>query len=138
MGATLHADGSATINVWAPTAEKVTLNIYQSTAENAPLLKQFEMIRGTDENLNDHTKNTIGLWSYHLKPTEVELTLKTLNKVAYDYTLTIPKAYFIQKTEDWYEEKPGVWKKRGDKYVNSASASKNTKEELSSTASHAQ
>ena len=138
LGATLHADGSATINVWAPTAEKVTLNVYQSTAENAPLLKQFEMIRGTDENQNDHTKNTIGLWSYHLKPSEVASTLKTLNKVAYDYTLTIPKAYFIQKTEDWYEEKPGVWKKRGDKYVNSASASKNTKEELSSTASHAQ
>lgn len=136
LGATLHADGSATINVWAPTAEKVTLNVYQSTAENAPLLKQFEMTRGTDENQNDHTKNTIGLWSYHLKPSEV--TLETLNKVAYDYTLTIPKAYFIQKMEDWYEESPGVWKKRGDKYVNSASASKGTKEELSSTASHAE
>ncbi|MGT2866258.1 alpha-amylase family glycosyl hydrolase, partial [Streptococcus fryi] len=133
LGATLHDDGTATLNLWAPTAKEVSVNIYRSTAEDAPLLKTLAMTRGMSYTPSDHTKNTVGLWSIKLTSDLVEgLNLST---IAYDYKLTIPKAYFIQKTEDWFQESPGVWKKRGDKYVNSASAAKGQSEELSSTSS---
>lgn len=120
LGATLHEDGRATINLWAPTAEKVKLNVYRSTAETADLLTSLEMTRGNAYNPTDHTKNTVGLWSLTLDSSNLEgLQAKD---ISYDYTLTIPKAYFIQKREHWEEEPKGSgnWKKKGDVYANSA------------------
>lgn len=134
LGATLNEDGTATLNLWAPTAKSVELNIYSSVAEDAPLLKTVNMTRGGNYSPTNHTQNTVGLWSIKLTTDLIGNGL-SLDKIAYDYKLTIPKAYFVQKTEDWYEETPGVWKKRGDKYLNTASVASGKPEELSSNSS---
>ncbi|MGT2914547.1 KxYKxGKxW signal peptide domain-containing protein [Streptococcus dysgalactiae] len=95
LGASFDDKGNATFNVWAPTANAVSVNIYQSTDENAPLLKTVELKRGKNYDRNDHTKNTIGLWSVTIK--SEELGQGAFANIAYDYKLTIPRAFFIQK-----------------------------------------
>ncbi|MCB2840627.1 alpha-amylase family glycosyl hydrolase [Streptococcus dysgalactiae] len=135
LGASFDDKGNATFNVWAPTANAVSVNIYQSTDENAPLLKTVELKRGKNYDRNDHTKNTIGLWSVTIK--SEELGQGAFANIAYDYKLTIPRAFFIQKTEEWKEsdQEKGKWYKVGDQYVNSAGASKEKSDKLSSNAS---
>lgn len=130
LGASFDDKGNATFNVWAPTANAVSVNIYQSTDENAPLLKTIELKRGKNYDRNDHTKNTIGLWSVTVK--SEELGQGAFANLAYDYKLTIPRAFFIQKTENWQEKEKGKgnWHKVGDKYVNSASSFYNKSDEL--------
>lgn len=135
LGASFDDMGNATFNVWALTANAVSVNIYQSTDENAPLLKTVELKRGKNYDRNDHTKNTIGLWSVTIK--SEELGQGAFANIAYDYKLTIPRAFFIQKTEEWKEsdQEKGKWYKVGDQYVNSAGASKEKSDKLSSNAS---
>lgn len=130
LGASFDDKRNATFNVWAPTANAVSVNIYQSTDENAPLLKTIELKRGKNYDRNDHTKNTIGLWSVTVK--SEELGQGAFANLAYDYKLIIPRAFFIQKTENWQEKEKGKgnWYKVGDKYVNSASSFYNKSDEL--------
>ncbi|EHI70689.1 alpha-amylase family glycosyl hydrolase [Streptococcus ictaluri] len=128
LGASFDSEGNATFNVWAPTANPVSVNIYQSTDENAELLKTIELTRGKEYNRDDHTKNTIGLWSVTVKAED--LGQKAFENIAYDYQLTIPRAFFIQKTENWQEKEKGKWEKVGDKYVNSVSAYTGKSDEL--------
>lgn len=134
LGASFDDKGNATFNVWAPTANAVSVNIYKSTDENAELLKTIELARGKEYNREDHTKNTIGLWSLTVK--SEELGQEVFANIAYDYKLTIPRAFFIQKTEEWKEDKEKhTWYKVGDQYINSAGASKETADKLSANSS---
>ncbi|MBJ8349156.1 KxYKxGKxW signal peptide domain-containing protein [Streptococcus sp. CSL7508-lung] len=98
LGATKNEDGTATINLWAPTAQKVTLNLYESVAKGANLAKEISMQRGSDFNENDHTQNTVGVWTTTISKEEYDQLNKDSKGVAYDFSLTIPNAYFIQKS----------------------------------------
>ncbi|MBJ8325212.1 mucin-binding protein [Streptococcus pacificus] len=98
LGATKNEDGTATINLWAPTAQEVTLNLYESVAKNASLDKTIIMQRGSDFNENDHTQNTVGVWTTTISKEEYDRLNKNGKGVAYDFSLTIPNAYFIQKS----------------------------------------
>lgn len=119
LGATLLADGSAKFNVWAPTATSVSLNIYESNAEDAPLKKTITMTRGINENADDHTQNTIGLWSATVSASDLDGM--NLDGVAYDYTITAPNAYFIQKTVALAKQQgDGSWKPVAYNYTNTA------------------
>ena len=130
LGGTLLADGSGQFNVWAPTATSVSLNIYESNAEDAPLKKTITMTRGTDENAADHTQNTIGLWSATVSAGDLDGM--NLNGVAYDYTIVAPNAYFIQKTVALAKQQgDGSWKPVAYNYTNTATGAT-----LNSTISH--
>ena len=119
LGATLLPDGSAKFNVWAPTATTVSLNIYQSTAEDAPLKKTIEMTRGTDENVADHTQNTIGLWTVTVSASDLDGM--NVEGAAYDYTITAPNSYFIQKTVALAKDQGGGhWVPVAYNYTNTA------------------
>ena len=49
--------------LWAPTAERVELVLYNSTDESASVHRVITMTRGEQINPNHHEHNTIGLWS---------------------------------------------------------------------------
>lgn len=100
LGATLLEDGKhAKVNLWAPTADEVAINFYESNQKDAKLIKSFKMTKGTVSNEEDHTKNTVGLWTFSITD-EVLLALNkvTAEGLTYDYSLSIPNAYFIQKS----------------------------------------
>ncbi|BBA92727.1 KxYKxGKxW signal peptide domain-containing protein [Streptococcus ruminantium] len=116
LGSTLNDDGTATINLWAPTAKEVKLNLYKTLTPTANADKTVNMTRGTVANPDDHTQNTVGVWTYKLDKSLLgELGVDTAEKLAYDYTLSLPNAHFIQVEEQ----------QKGDKkvkiYRNSAS-----------------
>lgn len=116
LGSTLNDDGTATINLWAPTAKEVKLNLYKTLTPDAKADKIVDMKRGTVANPDDHTQNTVGVWTYKLDKSLLgELGVDTAEKLAYDYTLSLPNAHFIQVEEQ----------QKGDKkvkiYRNSAS-----------------
>ncbi|MGT2933719.1 hypothetical protein [Streptococcus catagoni] len=97
LDATLHQDSTATINLWAPTAKEVTLNLYPDLKKDSEKHEEIKMLRGDTVNENDHTQNTVGLWTYHIsKERLTTLGKETAKNIAYDFTLKIPNAYFIQ------------------------------------------
>ncbi|MFA9492427.1 KxYKxGKxW signal peptide domain-containing protein [Streptococcus sp. E17BB] len=104
LGATLHDDGTATINLWAPTAKEVKLNLYKKLEPGAQADKEIQMKRGEDVNPDDHTKNTVGVWHYKITKDILDsLNLTTAKNLAYDYTLSLPNAHFIQVEEQHVE-----------------------------------
>ncbi|WP_241209339.1 type I pullulanase, partial [Streptococcus sp. DD11] len=56
---------SHTFKLWAPTAKKVELVIYQSAGNEAPVYQTFPMEKGTVYSQN-HADNTIGVWTAEL------------------------------------------------------------------------
>lgn len=104
LGATLNEDGTATINLWAPTAKGVKLNLYKNLTPGSTVSKTVDMTRGTDVNPDDHTKNTVGVWHYKITKEILDsLQLQTAKNLAYDYTLSLPNAHFIQVEEQHVE-----------------------------------
>lgn len=84
LGARYRVDQTQ-FRLWAPTAEKVELVLYSSTAEDASVSRVIGMDRGDQHEPNDHTQNTHGLW---------ELTLSgDLNYQAYAY-----RVYYRRRT----------------------------------------
>lgn len=121
LGATLNKDGSAKVNVWAPTANKVNIRLYKSVKKDETSYISLPMIKGTDANYGDHKKNTIGVWSINLsKDTLSKYGIHSMDGVSYDLELTMPHSYFIQKTEHWEKQSNNEWKYVADKYINSA------------------
>ncbi|MGT2895354.1 KxYKxGKxW signal peptide domain-containing protein [Streptococcus entericus] len=119
LGATLHDDGTATINLWAPTAKEVKLNLYKKLEPGVQADKEIQMKRGEDVNPDDHTKNTIGVWHYKITKDILDsLNLTTAKNLAYDYTLSLPNAHFIQVEEQ--DVQINGEKKRIKVYRNSA------------------
>ena len=53
--------GSIAFKLWAPTAKKVELLLYQSTDLDAPIWKTIPMMRGKQES-SYHPENTHGVW----------------------------------------------------------------------------
>ncbi|WP_159549084.1 type I pullulanase [Streptococcus halichoeri] len=53
--------------LWAPTAERVQLILYHSTAAHASVSAVLEMGRGSVSDPNDHRKNTHGVWFLKLE-----------------------------------------------------------------------
>lgn len=121
LGATLKADGSATINVWAPTANEVKINLYKSDKKDETDHISLSMTRGTTANYAQHEHNTIGVWTINLAKDQLkDYGYSSMEGVAYDFTLTMPNSYFIQKTEHWVQKPDNTWVKESDKYINSA------------------
>ncbi|MFA9414247.1 KxYKxGKxW signal peptide domain-containing protein [Streptococcus sp. E29BA] len=104
LGATLYDDGTATINLWAPTAKEVKLNLYKGLTEKSAIDRTVNMVRGDVANPDDHTKNTVGVWTYTIDQQLLkELKIETAKNLAYDYTLSLPNAHFIQVEEQHVE-----------------------------------
>ena len=74
-------DNQAHFALWAPTATEVQVVVYESTANDAPVWKIFDMERGNSYSYN-HKDNTIGVWSLDV---EEDLTGK-----AYQYQVQFP------------------------------------------------
>ncbi|MGT2960915.1 type I pullulanase [Streptococcus caballi] len=79
--------------LWAPTAEKVELVLYDSTGERASVSRVFPMARGNEKNENDHSQNTHGVW--------FETIQGNLNYQAYRYRIYYRKRTF-RDTRDPY------------------------------------
>lgn len=69
-------DGEFCFKLWAPTAKKVELLLYQSTEVDAPIWKAIPMTRGKQES-SYHPENTQGVWILDF--------LGTLSGMAYQY-----------------------------------------------------
>lgn len=81
-----YTPDQTTFRLWAPTAERVDLIIYSSTAEKSSVKSVIPMERGKTSNPEDHTKNTHGLWT---------LTVAgDLNYQAYKYRIHYRKSSF--------------------------------------------
>ena len=71
-----------TFKVWAPTAKKVELVVYESADNQAPVYKIFPMQKG-ERYSHDHKENTIGVWSTEIAE---DLTGKTYHyHVSFEY-----------------------------------------------------
>lgn len=79
--------------LWAPTAEKVELVLYNSTDEKASVERVFPMVRGNEVNHSDHSKNTHGVW--------FETIQGNMNYQAYCYRIYYRKRTF-RDTRDPY------------------------------------
>lgn len=95
-----HENEQTLFRLWAPTACKVSLILYDGVANDSPILKCYEMVRGTNSDYENHQLNTIGVW---------ELVLdETLSDVAYSFQVEFPHLertitrdpYAISVTED--------------------------------------
>ncbi|WP_159720959.1 mucin-binding protein [Streptococcus halichoeri] len=101
LGARLNADGTARINVWAPTAKSVKLNVYTSLDDKSESKQTFEMTRGITKDEDHHENNTVGVWSFTIsKEVLAQLNRTSADLLAYDFELTLPNAYFIQIEEN--------------------------------------
>lgn len=60
-----ESQGATRFKLWAPTAKKVDLVVYQSASNQAPVYKRYPMKKGQHYSL-DHAENTIGVWSCQL------------------------------------------------------------------------
>lgn len=79
--------------LWAPTAEKVEVILYRSTAEDASVDRVIPMVRGDHYDPDNHQENTHGVW---------ELSLSgDLNYYAYCYRVYYRKRTFAD-TRDPY------------------------------------
>lgn len=99
LGATLdEKTGEARLNLWAPTAKTVKVNIYKTEeGYDSKQAFQLEMKRGTVSNQENHQRNTVGVWSVDLTQEILKkYGLSTAEMLSYDYELEIPNAYFIQ------------------------------------------
>ena len=56
------SENETSFSLWAPTATSVQVVVYESTSNDAPILKTFEMERGNSYSYS-HKYNTIGVWS---------------------------------------------------------------------------
>ena len=74
-------DNKASFALWSPTATEVQVVVYESTANDAPVWKRFDMKRGNSYSYN-HKDNTIGVWTL-----EVE---EDLRGKAYQYQVQFP------------------------------------------------
>lgn len=79
--------------LWAPTAVKVELVLYRSTTETASVERVFTMARGNKDNIDDHSKNTRGVW--------FETVQGNLNYQSYSYRVYYRKRTFVD-TRDPY------------------------------------
>lgn len=79
--------------LWAPTAERVELVLYHSTDEKASVERVLPMVRGNESDLEDHKKNTVGVW--------FETIQGDLNYQAYAYRVYYRKRTF-KDTRDPY------------------------------------
>lgn len=90
---TKYSEGSTSFRLWAPTAEKVELVLYDATSETASVERVLPMHRGRLRNPEHHQDNTHGLW---------ELTVfEDLNYRAYVYRVHHRKRTFSE-TRDPY------------------------------------
>lgn len=62
-----YQENQTTFRLWAPTAERVDLILYDSTAERASVERVVPMDRGHVSNPEDHSKNTHGVWELCLE-----------------------------------------------------------------------
>lgn len=62
-----YQENQTTFRLWAPTAERVDLILYDSTAERASVERVVPMVRGHVSNPEDHSKNTHGVWELCLE-----------------------------------------------------------------------
>lgn len=72
--------------IWAPTAELVELVLYDSTDQDASVLRVIEMTRGSQSNINNHFENTRGVWFLTIE--------EDLNFQAYSYRIRYRKRTF--------------------------------------------
>lgn len=57
-----QSQNSHSFKVWAPTAKKVNLIVYDTASNDAPVYQTYSMTKG-EHYSRDHEKNTIGVWS---------------------------------------------------------------------------
>lgn len=88
-----YSPESTKFRLWAPTAEKVELILYESTDDRASVSQVLPMTRGQVADPVNHQRNTIGLW-------EIELT-GDYNYQAYRYRVFYRKRTF-KDTRDPY------------------------------------
>lgn len=62
-----YQDNQTTFRLWAPTAERVDLILYDSTAERASVARVVPMVRGQKSHPDDHSQNTHGVWELCLE-----------------------------------------------------------------------
>ena len=93
LGSTINADGTTTFKVWAPTASKVTLNLYKDGAKD-----KFD---DSDKKV-DMTRGDKGVWSF---------TTEAPHGTYYTYTVTTSVG--TQETIDPYAKAAGVNGDRG-------------------------
>mgnify|MGYP000900192065 CR=1 FL=1 len=74
--------------VWAPTAKKVELLVYETSDNQAAVYKEFSMEKGEIYS-HDHAKNTIGVWS-------VEVPEDLAGK-AYQYHVHFENQHFLTR-----------------------------------------
>ena len=74
--------------VWAPTAKKVELLVYETSDNQAAVYKEFHMEKGEIYS-HDHAKNTIGVWS-------VEVPEDLAGK-AYQYHVHFENQHFLTR-----------------------------------------
>ncbi|WP_156805757.1 KxYKxGKxW signal peptide domain-containing protein [Streptococcus sp. S784/96/1] len=112
LGATLNEEtGEARLNLWAPTAKSVKVNIYKTEAGyNSERIFQIDMKRGTVSNQDNYQKNTVGVWTADLTQEILKKHgLSTAEKLSYDYELEIPNAYFIQAEDKKKKVNDNTW-----------------------------
>ena len=85
LGSWLDHDGSH-FRLWAPTAHKVSLMIYENASNDGALIQEIPLKRGSHFSPN-HEENTVGLWS-------LDLNEEVLGR-AYTYRVTFEHEEFV-------------------------------------------
>ena len=94
LGATLHADGSATLKVWSPSASSVRVILYDKTDQTKVLFSDLAM-----------TKEAQGVWTITLN--EQNTGISDLNNYVYHYAIERNDETFI--TLDPYAKSLSQW-----------------------------
>lgn len=82
---TKYTKEETAFRLWAPTAERVEVILYHSTAENASVDRVIPMKRGEIKNPENHQENTHGVWALTIS--------EDLNYRAYTY-----RVYYRRRT----------------------------------------